>query len=94
MGNLKGRCTHWVMASMVDAFSLRGEGELEEVDESCNAKRTKEAKRRVQKSEKRRRANELKPTPYVDPSLQRLLNGDPSALEEQRLRNEQIRMSS
>ena len=77
-------------------FFLRGEGE-QEAGEAHSAKRAKEEKRRIQKAEKaekRSRVKELKPKPYVDPSLQRLLNGDPSALEVQRLLGEQSRMSN
>ena len=39
-GNLKGRFTHWVMASMVDSFFLRGEDKQEEAEEARIAKRT------------------------------------------------------
>ena len=64
-------------------------------DESRIVKREKVEKRRAQRIEtsKARRANELMSKPHVNPSLKRLLYGDPIALEEQRLRNEQIRMS-
>ena len=84
------------MASMVDAFFLRGEEAQEEADEARIVKREKVEKLRVKRIEKAkeiRRAKELKPKPYMDPSLQRLLNGEPSAIVEQMMRNGQIRMS-
>ena len=83
------------MASMVEAFFLRW-GNGKEADEACSTKRAKAEKRRMQKAEKeekRTMANELMPKPYVDPSLQRLFNGDPIALEKQRLLNEKGSMS-
>ena len=91
--NPKWRFTHWAAASMVDSF-LKFEKELGEADESRSVERAKGGTSRTEISDrKERRQKELKPKPYVGPSLQRLLGGDPSALEEQRMGDEQSRMS-
>ena len=49
---MRGRFTHWAMASMVGAFFKRGGGEQEGAEETMSVKQAKEKKLQAEKREK------------------------------------------
>ena len=75
---MNGRFAHWAMAIMADAFFEIGREEPKGPDDSGSDRRLKGERpreERIRKSKERKRQMELQPKQYVDPLLQRLLNG-------------------
>ena len=73
MGNLEGRFTYWVMASMADALPGVTEGEVIAGDPTA----PEQSKEELEKHADKRRRTKVRH--YVSPSLRNLLEGGGSA---------------